>query len=257
MYLICVLLFLLSATLSSANVEKTIFLGPQTIRVPAQHPTVSDLRLEVLTPLNSSLRTQIKATFPSEENKDGYSSWYLLNDLTPGQRYEVRICWPATVPYPLPSYSHRTCWLTMRKKQPTSFSLETYPLNTVWDTPELIQSLGLYTMTRQAPAWGEGELPESRPGPKADEFTSLLFLKIDAKADYYTTNKTLMENPEPVDVDIILDPFLWNVLPRSLVPTVGWVVVVAGLSFFVARYVVGLLQGIVGSNERQAVKKRQ
>ncbi|RKU44685.1 hypothetical protein DL546_005054 [Coniochaeta pulveracea] len=214
MYLICVLLFLLSATLSSANVEKTIFLGPQTIRVPAQHPTVSDLRLEVLTPLNSSLRTQIKATFPSEENKDGYSSWYLLNDLTPGQRYEVRICWPAT--------------------QPTSFSLETYPLNTVWDTPELIQSLGLYTMTRQAPAWGEGELPESRPGPKADEFTSLLFLKIDAKADYYTTNKTLMENPEPVDVDIILDPFLWNVLPRSLVPTVGWVVVVAGLSFFVA-----------------------
>lgn len=228
---------MLSATLSSANVEKTIFLGPQTIRVPAQHPTVSDLRLEVLTPLNSSLRTQIKATFPSEENKDGYSSWYLLNDLTPGQRYEVRICWPAT--------------------QPTSFSLETYPLNTVWDTPELIQSLGLYTMTRQAPAWGEGELPESRPGPKADEFTSLLFLKIDAKADYYTTNKTLMENPEPVDVDIILDPFLWNVLPRSLVPTVGWVVVVAGLSFFVARYVVGLLQGIVGSNERQAVKKRQ
>jgi hypothetical protein len=110
-------------------------------------------------------------------------------------------------------------------------------------------------MTRQPSEWTEGEMPA--PGPQADEITSLLFLKIDAKADYFTTNKTLMESPEPVDVDIILDPFLWNVLPRSLVPTVGWVVVVAGLSFFVARYVVRLLQGIVRSDGQQAVKKRQ
>jgi hypothetical protein len=141
------------------------------------------------------------------------------------------------------------------KKQPTSFTLEAYPLNTVWDTPELIQSLGLYSMTRQPSEWAEGDVPA--PGPKADELTSLLFLRIDAKADYYTTNRTLMESPEPVDVDIILDPFLWNVLPRSLVPTVGWVVVVAGLSILVAKYALGLLQGIVRGDNQHAVKKRQ
>lgn len=256
MFLICVLLPLLSATLSSANVEKTIFLGPQTIRVPAQHPTIADLRLEVLTPTSSSLRTQIKAVFPSEDYENGYSSWYLLNDLTQGQRYEVRICWPATVPSPLTPTTPGIL-ANDEKKQPTSFALETYPLNTVWDTPELIQSLGLYTMTRQPSEWTEGEMPAPGPGPQADEFTSLLFLRIDAKADYFTTNKTLMESPEPVDMDVILDPFLWNVLPRSLVPTVGWAVVVAGSSFFVARYVVRLLQGIVRSDSQQAVKKRQ
>jgi hypothetical protein len=47
-----------------------------------------------------------------------------------------------------------------------------------------------------------------------------------------------MRNVPPVVVDVILDPFLWNVFPRSLVPTAGWIVVVAVLAGVVGRWVV-------------------
>jgi hypothetical protein len=248
MSLISLLLTVLSARACLANVEKAIFLGPQTIRVPAQHPTISDLRLDVLTPDNWSLRTQIKAEFPSKEHPEGYTSWYLLNNLTEGQRYEARICWPATVS--LLTLNHHLDTSLTPLQQPTSFTLDTFPLNTVWDTPDLLLSLGEFSMTRQSSGGGA-------PGPKADEFTSLLFLRVIAAADYFTTNETLMESPEPVDVDIILDPFLFNVLPRSLLPTVGYVIVVAGVSFFVAKYVVAFLQGIVKSDAGGETKKRQ
>lgn len=65
---------------------------------------------------------------------------------------------------------------------------------------------------------------------------SLLFLSISAAADYYTTDVALMANPSPVLVDIILDPFILNVFPRSLVPTAGYITIVAIGSFFLARY---------------------
>lgn len=67
-----------------------------------------------------------------------------------------------------------------------------------------------------------------------------------------------MRDVPPVDVDIILDPFIFNVLPRSLLPTVGVIVVVAVVSFFVARYVVAFLQGIIGEDAgAEKLKKKQ
>lgn len=80
-----------------ANTEKTIFLGPERVRVPLTHPTLTDLRLHTLTPTNSTLRTQLPARFPSDEKPKGTETWLILDDLIPGQRYEVRVCWPATV----------------------------------------------------------------------------------------------------------------------------------------------------------------
>lgn len=65
---------------------------------------------------------------------------------------------------------------------------------------------------------------------------SLLLLSISVAADYYTTDVALMSNPSPVLVDIILDPFIFNVFPRSLVPTAGYITIVAIGSFFVARF---------------------
>jgi hypothetical protein len=41
-----------------------------------------------------------------------------------------------------------------------------------------------------------------------------------AAADFYSTNQTLMLQPPAVGADIILDPYLLNILPRSLVPTI-------------------------------------
>jgi hypothetical protein len=68
-----------------------------------------------------------------------------------------------------------------------------------------------------------------------------------------------MVDVPPVDADLILDPFMGGVLPRSLAPTVGYVIVVAGASFFVAKLVLGLLRGIAkgGGAAEQKVKKQQ
>ena len=46
----------------------------------------------------------------------------------------------------------------------------------------------------------------------------MLFLRVRAAADFFTTNKELMSSPPPVDVDLILDPYVSNVFPRSLGP---------------------------------------
>lgn len=46
-----------------------------------------------------------------------------------------------------------------------------------------------------------------------------------------------MENVPPVFVDIFLDPFLFNVLPRSLVPTVMYILVLAAAAWVIAARV--------------------
>ena len=91
------LFLLLQAGFASANTEKIIFLGPSSLQVPLEHPTLENLQLDVLSPHHWSLRTYIQAEFPTNSSKYGQSSWYLLDRLQEGQRYEVRICWAATV----------------------------------------------------------------------------------------------------------------------------------------------------------------
>ncbi len=66
---------------------------------------------------------------------------------------------------------------------------------------------------------------------------SVLLLRVTAAADYYSANKTMMENVEPVLVDIILDPYVLNVFPTSLVVMSVWIVLVALASFFIAQFV--------------------
>jgi hypothetical protein len=85
-------------------VEKTIFLGPPATTIPSESPDLDDLGLERLSPQNAVVRTQLNASFPTAEAPDGSDSWFFLENLTPGQRYEVRICWLATVWYLFPSF---------------------------------------------------------------------------------------------------------------------------------------------------------
>lgn len=80
------------------------------------------------------------------------------------------------------------------------------------------------------------------PAPTSD---SVLFLRIRAAADYFSLDKALMENVPPVLADVILDPFLWNVFPRSLVPTAGYVCVVATVAVLLARWVMGAFTGVI------------
>ena len=79
------------------NVEKTIFIAPQAIQIPQQHPNLEDLNLESLSASDSELRRQLPAAFPKPTSPKGFEAWFLLDRLTEHQRYEVRICWAATV----------------------------------------------------------------------------------------------------------------------------------------------------------------
>lgn len=91
------LLLLLAGTIQ-ANTEKAIFLGPEAVDLPSTHPGLADLRVDTLTPANWALRTHLEARFQdAAENPAGKASWFILDDLSPGQRYELRICWAATV----------------------------------------------------------------------------------------------------------------------------------------------------------------
>ncbi|KAK4115729.1 hypothetical protein N656DRAFT_678844, partial [Canariomyces notabilis] len=214
-----------------ANTEKAIFLAPEPITIPTAHPTLSDLRLDTLTPANWSLRTQLNAQFPSDTHPSGTATWLILDNLHPNQRYEVRVCWAAT--------------------QPTEFKLDTFPLETVWDSPELMASLHEYSTYRHAVTKDDEvqqqPLRDSSTGiPVAKEReASVLLLRILAAADYFTTDASLMSKVPPVDVDIILDPFLFNILPRSIAGTACYIIGVAVAAFFLSGKIITWIQQLI------------
>ncbi|KAJ9193962.1 hypothetical protein DTO027B5_5503 [Paecilomyces variotii] len=249
--LLCLLSLLISPT--NANTEKTIFIAPQPLPVPSQQAAIDDLGLERLSPEAPVLRTYLNASFPTEEAPLGSESWFFLEDLNPGQRYEVRVCWLAT--------------------QPTSFHLTAYTLSSILeDDPTLLSSITAFSSSRLSsleaikPSSQDDTLvsfsdPSHAPPStsSASPKDSVLFLRIYAAADYFTLDEGLMRSPPPVLVDLILDPYLLNVFPRSLVPTAGWVIVVAGVSWVVGGFVVRLVQGIAREaekNEEEGKKRR-
>lgn len=64
-------------------------------------------------------------------------------------------------------------------------------------------------------------------------------LRVLAETEYHTSNATLIANVPPVHADITLDPYHFGVLPRSLVPIAGYIVLVALVSWLVSRRVLG------------------
>lgn len=80
-----------------ANTEKVIFVAPESIHIPDLHPNLDSLGLSTISPSARSLRTTVARKFLDVDGNKGLQSWYTLNDLEPGQRYELRVCWPATV----------------------------------------------------------------------------------------------------------------------------------------------------------------
>jgi hypothetical protein len=74
-----------------------------------------------------------------------------------------------------------------------------------------------------------------------------------------------MQKVPPVYADIILDPYLFNILPRSLVPTVGVLLIVAVVAWLLAsRVIVPWLRAVVADGleqkereQRTGAKKKQ
>ncbi|KAI8630964.1 hypothetical protein F5Y19DRAFT_41316 [Xylariaceae sp. FL1651] len=198
---------------SWGNTEKTIFLGPPPMNIQPTHPTFNKLYLGTLTPDSFAIRTYLKAKFPNNESTYGEPSWFILDELAQGQRYEVRVCWAAT--------------------QPTLFRLETYELETVFGSPELTLELSEYASSRQP--GNDNHVAESPQPLESNREASILLLRIFAAANFYTTNQTLMTDVPPVFVDVILDPFILNMLPKSLLPTVIYIIAVAIFSWFLGN----------------------
>ncbi|KAG9257490.1 uncharacterized protein F5Z01DRAFT_671087 [Emericellopsis atlantica] len=227
-----VLLFLcLAASLVTANVEKAIFLGPPSINVPLQQPTLSSLNLDTLTPESSTIRTRLPRSFQTGDSP-GQTSWLILDGLTEGQRYELRVCWSAM--------------------EPTAFDIETFDVEHVFETPELIQSLSDFAYARV----GTAADPVDVTTNETEKTSSVLFVRIITAADYYSDYTELMENPPPVLVDLILDPFLFNVLPRSLLPTGGYIICVAIVAWFVASYITSQVKSFAECSSTMEKKKQ-
>jgi hypothetical protein len=117
-------------------------------------------------------------------------------------------------------------------------------------------SLHAYSTARQ-----QQQADSSRGGDdkttttSSEREASILLLRIFAAADYFTTDAALMSTVPPVDVDIILDPFLLNVLPRSIAGTACYIVVVAVVAYFVAGRAVSGFQRLIAGQD--LVKKGQ
>ena len=271
------------ARLIVANIDKKVFLGPPAVRIPAQHPTIHDLGLDVLRPGGPSLRTRLACSFttnsshkgrPSWEFDEdtGTSHWLLLDDLAPGQRYELRLCWSSSVRQRQTGRKKREKEERERERererekkhrqhdanhrpprqQPSSFRLRYYDLPTVWDTPKHITSLSEYSHERHRAGW----VPAAGSPERGDREASVLLLQIFAAADFFTTNKTLMKNPPPVAVDISLDPYMFNLVPHILIPVILYITVVVVISFLAGRGILSWLRTMAASPELKEKKAR-
>lgn len=266
MYKSILTLLALLTTLATANVEKAIFIAPPSTTIPSSGPDIDDLGVERLSPEDPIVRTQLNASFPTALAPEGTESWFFLENLKPGQRYEVRVCWLATVCPLLPIFiqSIPNLILTSTLKQPTTFTLTTYPLSTTIEDITLLSSLSIFSSARLASIktqlntntltrrTTQHNLKKGSPDP-APTTDSVLFLRVRAAADYYSADKTLMQDVPPVKVELIIDPFLWNVFPRSLVPTAGWIAVVGLVALVVARWIAGEFGRVVVDARRARV----
>ncbi|OAA54887.1 hypothetical protein ISF_08158 [Cordyceps fumosorosea ARSEF 2679] len=229
----------------AANADKIIFTGPEPVTYPLASPSLADLNLDVLGPENLSIRRNLTRIFHDDSDLElkgkprGHASWYLIDNLTPGQRYELRVCWAAI--------------------EPTAFTMNVYELDTVWDTPDLMLSLADYSSARQ-PAAAEDQAPQvhrrsSSAANARERRASLLLLQVHAAADYFSHHEELMRDPPPVLVDLILDPYLLNAVPESLVLTAAYVVLVAVATFFLARWIADRMTAIATSGRRVSKKR--
>lgn len=90
----------------------------------------------------------------------------------------------------------------LTNQSPTDFWLDTYTIAQVFDNPNLISSLASYSEQLPEPQLTSSFSKQGMQG----EVQSTLFLRVQAAASYYSTNRSLMEYPSPVDVDISRSP---------------------------------------------------
>lgn len=121
----------------------------------------------------------------------------------------------------------------------------TFELATVFAEPPLIQSLAAHAEKRQTAQATDEDDESHRDTESGNEIiASTLFLRVAAAADYFTTNITLMNEVPPVYVDLILDAYIFNVFPQSLVPTGVYLLILAVGAWYLSRYIHAWLHSV-------------
>lgn len=115
--------------------------------------------------------------------------------------------------------------------------------------PRHMQSLRAHAASRSNDQILGGSPYASMHGPPS------LLVEIRAAADFFTDNEHLMASPPPVLVDIILDPFLFNILPQSLLPSVGYLFLLGLATWVAGRWVANTLRS-AGSLVDSQTKKQ-
>jgi hypothetical protein len=111
-------------------------------------------------------------------------------------------------------------------------------MNSVLGKTDLLMSVSRYAYARHA-SFQPDELRvfQTRSQERqARADTTFLFLQIFAAADYYSLNRSLMNVVPPIHVDIILDPYLFNIFPKSLGPTAIYIVIIAIVGWFLSGW---------------------
>lgn len=129
--------------------------------------------------------------------------------------------------------------------------MDTYEIETVFGSSDLVLSLAQFASSQRA---GQDIVEEKRT-IMHDNISSMLFLRIQAAADYYTMNQTLMQEVPPVYVDIILDPFILNVVPKSLIPTAVYIVILAIGSWLLSQSINQWIR-LIAMDETEIQKKK-
>ncbi|RMD43286.1 hypothetical protein DV735_g1823, partial [Chaetothyriales sp. CBS 134920] len=130
-------------------------------------------------------------------------------------------------------------------------------------SPDLLSALTTYSNARhQAATADELDQIRSRRSQRLSRANTLpatfLFLQVFAKADYYALNSTMMAIVPPVQADLILDPYLLNVLPATLLSTVGFILAIAVVGWLGSGWVIkSLLRPLASGTEDSEHKKRE
>jgi hypothetical protein len=232
-----------------ANCEHAHFHGPSAAAAAKTLPdgNILDRGLDVLTPASRSFKVHLESRFPSTgPGSSGLATWFLLDDLVPGQRYETRACYTAT--------------------QPTDVRLDTFGLHAVHDSPELLASL-VESITRHEETSSHPEVVRhvkaalgtnvSTPhNVSATTSTSALLLRIVATADYFTDVQCLMENVPPTYTEIILDPWVHGMIPATVVPIAAYVLAVIAVAYPLARAITRGIESLVDVTQSRDKKDK-
>lgn len=130
-------------------------------------------------------------------------------------------------------------------------------MDAAFSDASLISSLSAYSYLRhdQLSSKDVQALKDRLPKHDLKPDTTFLFLQIFAAADYFSLNQTLMDVVPPVAIDLILDPYVFNIFPKSLIPTGLYLGLIGIFAWFASSWILRQLFANNSTANNPASKK--